>query len=417
MCEGRGNPTEQKHPLLRLEEEVHRFRARAGAGREQFEIAQGLIKLRHVIDLLELEFARDARAFAATDEFDNWASNTPIDWIRHNCHTSGHAAARAVTVGEAVEELLPQSVGALEAGRIGFGHLSLLASTALAIARSEEPAGFDEPELLALAEEHSVSVFQHDCHHARHAADAARFLDAHVEAVTWRRLELLPCSDGRLAFRGLLDPVGGSVLRTALEPLARRSGVGDVRHRTRRLADALVELSHHGLDSGVIPNRAGQRTHLQVTASLETLRGLAGAPAGELEYSTPIPAATVQRLACDAEVIRVLLGPESQVLDVGRARRVPSTAARRALAVRDRGCVWPGCERPASWTQVHHLQHWARHHGATDRDNLALVCARHHWMVHEGGWLLGQNDDGRWHAIPSVYTPRPCARGPDLSLA
>jgi hypothetical protein len=82
--------------------------------------------------------------------------------------------------------------------------------------------------------------------------------------------------------------------------------------------------------------------------------GLSGAPGGELEFAGVVPAAMVQRLACDASIRRVLLGPDSAVIDVGRALRMPSGAGRAALRVRDQGCVWSGCDRPASWTNPHH---------------------------------------------------------------
>lgn len=176
----------------------------------------------------------------------------------------------------------------------------------------------------------------------------------------------------------------------------------DTRRRTRRLADALVELAHHGLDTGVLPSQAGQRPHLQVTATVETLAGAPGAPAGELGFAKPVPAATVQRLACDAGVTRVLLDSASAIVDVGRARRIPTASTRRALVARDQGCTWPGCERPPSWTAAHHLHHRA-HGGRTDLANLALLCHRHRWLVHEGGWrLLRADDDGRLLALPPV---------------
>jgi len=82
-----------------------------------------------------------------------------------------------------------------------------------------------------------------------------------------------------------------------------------------------------------------------------------------------VPAATVQRLACDARVRRVLLGPSSAVIDVGRALRIPSSAARAALRARSGGCQWPGCDRPVAFTNAHHLVHWA-HGGGTDLENL-----------------------------------------------
>jgi len=93
------------------------------------ELGDHLIRLRHGIDLLELGFASDAAVFAATDEYDAQGSVTPIDWIRHHCHMSGQAAARAVAAGEQIHRL-PASVAALEAGDIGFAHFSLLAGTA-----------------------------------------------------------------------------------------------------------------------------------------------------------------------------------------------------------------------------------------------------------------------------------------------
>src|ERR1019366_747928 len=78
---------------------------------------------------------------------------------------------------------------------------------------------------------------------------------------------------------------------------------------------------------------------------------------------------------------------------------------RRAVQVRDRGCVWPGCHRPASWGEVHHLRHWAQG-GSTDLDNLVTICRAHHWKVHEGGWRLIRSDEGM-----VVLPPVPLARG------
>src|SRR5712692_4924322 len=167
---------------------------------------------------------------------------------------------------------------------------------------------------------------------------------------------------------GMLDKVGGAAVQAALEPLAQRTGKDDDRCRERRVADALVEVCMHALDNGV-PSR---RTHLQVTTSLETLLGLSGAPAAEMEFSLPISAKAVERLACDCTVTRVLLDSESMVIDVGRAKRVVSGPQSKALRVRDRGCTWPGCDRPATWTSAHHVVHWI-HGGSTDLPNLVLL--------------------------------------------
>jgi hypothetical protein len=178
------------------------------------------------------------------------------------------------------------------------------------------------------------------------------------------------------------------------------------------MADALVDVAWHHLDNGLVPQNASLRTHLQVTTSIETLKALDGAPAGELEFSLPISAKAVERLACDCSVTRILLDSDSMVIDVGRAKRQIPVATRKALNARDQHCVWPGCDRPASWTSGHHLKHWI-HGGSTDLPNLALLCYRHHWMVHEVGWQIARGDDGRIWTIPPTVTFGPPARGPD----
>ncbi|MHB8488297.1 MAG: HNH endonuclease signature motif containing protein [Candidatus Dormibacteria bacterium] len=408
MCDGE----DKLAPLERLLEFIERFVVVPAGEVTPFALGERLIRLRHGIDLLELRFAREAAAFASTDEAVAQGSTSTIDWIRHQCRMSGNAAARSVATGEEADHL-PASVAALEDGLIGFAHLALLAGTERALT----PAGtFDEGALLGLAVDHSVGRFAFDCTHARHAADAAAVLDEHVTAVECRRLDLTRYEDGRVGIHGVLDPVGGATLRVALAPLCVRSGAGDERSRSRRWADGLVELAGHALDHGFTSERGVRRTHLQLTASVETVMGLAGAPGGDLEFAGVVPAATVQRLACDASIRRVLLGPDSAVIDVGRALRVPSGAGRAALRVRDQGCVWPGCDRPSSWTNAHHVLHWG-HGGDTNLKNLVLLCYRHHWSVHEGGWQLVRADDRGMLAIPPSHDHRTLPRAPDGTFA
>lgn len=393
---GSGDGEGPGREVVELIEAARRLRRRCREGRSGGRLGEELILLRHACDLVELEFAESAAAFAAAEGHgeEGWVS--PLQWLRHRCHLSGHAGASALVVG-AHAARLPLTVEAVEEGEVGFSHLALMASTARAV---EESAGwpggeavFDERPLLDKAVTSTVGRFRRECAHARHAVDARAFLAEHIDAVEARTLELHPREDGMMFLKGWLDPPGAATVRTALEPLARRLGPEDRRHRDRRLADALVELAGHGLDEGRLPESGCQRPHLQVTTALDTLEGRAGSPAGELELSTPIPAATVQRLACDATITRVLVDGGAAVVDVGRARQVVPEATRRALTVRDRDCRWPGCERPASWTTAHHLVPWADG-GTTDLDNLVLLCTRHHWLVHEGGWQLVRSEDG-----------------------
>jgi hypothetical protein len=366
------------------------------------EIAEELIRRRQKIDQDELEFSRLAAAFAQTDEYDKQGFDSPISWIKANCHMTGGAAADRVCVGEELQRL-ERSSAAMATGGIGFPHFALIARTSAAVGER-----LNEVKLLREATRLSVARFRNVCMHARHAADSEAVTAEETRGVEARSLTLTTADDGVVLVNGILDKVGGAALRTALEPLARRAGRDDDRHLDRRMADALVDVAMHALDNGLVP----QRTHLQVTTSLETLLGLGGAPAAEMEFSLPISAKAVERLACDCSVTRVLLDSDSMVIDVGRAKRVISGSQRKALKVRDQGCVWPGCDRPASWTSGHHLVHWI-HGGPTNLPNLALLCYRHHTMVHEGGWQIIRSDDGHIVTIPPVTAFQQLPRGPD----
>ena len=225
-----GASEDSSGPIASLLRAVEQLRGRDRGGRVPSQVAQELIDLRHASDLLELEFATVAAEFAATDEYERRGSATPLHWLRHSCNMTGHAAAGSVCVGEQMDHL-PHSVAALDAGNIGYSHVALLAGTARAAGDSPNADPFDEEPLLRKALVHTVSRFRHDCAHERHKIDAEAFLAEQVETVGWRRLELLPCEDGALVVRGFLDSVGGATLRSALEPLARRSGAGDDRTR------------------------------------------------------------------------------------------------------------------------------------------------------------------------------------------
>jgi hypothetical protein len=453
MC----NADPEAGPVEALFAGIQRFIA--GPPREvtAAQLGEYLIRLRHGIDLLELDFAIGASKFAATDEYEAEGSVSPIDWIRHNCHMSEHAAARAVTAGDQAGRLLA-STSALDDGAIGFAHFSLLAQVARALSAKPAaaggsdgadgadvgappgdgsavpgdgsadpdsghldpttpvtPGGFDERALLELAREHSVGRFSFDCTQARHAYDAAAVLREHVDGAERNRLELIDCEGGFLAMHGFFDPVAAATIKTAVLPFAKFSGARDTRSRQRRLADALVEVASHALDLGAVPGSGGTRTHLQLTASVETVMGLEGTSGGVLEYAGAVPAATVQRLACDARVRRVLLGPSSAVIEVGRARRLPSVAARAALRARSSGCEWPKCDRSVAYTNAHHLVHWGQG-GTTDVDNLVLLCYRHHWLIHEGGWQLARAEKGRMLAIAPTPTFRTWTRAPDAGV-
>ena len=450
--------------LADLRASVHAFASARPDKRSGEQLGADLVELRHLCDLLEMQFALDAAAFARANQFDEDAELSPYAWIKHHCKMGAKASWSAICVGEMAQQT-PLTLSSLQAGRVGFGHVAELAGVVRAVTvdaveraamsdaahadvdmtssgitdastgpftdppMSPLPATpavdapvFDEAPLLRLAEQHTVSRFRHDCAHARHAGDPEGFLEEHLDKVASRTLQLSDGSGGLMTLKGTFDSVGGAAIRSALEPLARRNGSDDDRLAGRRLADALVELAQHGLDVGLVPQRRSQRPHLQVTTTLETLLALRGAPAAELEFSAPIAAETVARFACDATITRVLLDADSAVIDVGRAARGLPSGTRRALNVRDGGCIWTGCDRSASWTQAHHIEHWT-HGGRTDLANLALLCHRHHWLVHEGGWQM-MLVDGQVRTIPppprvgfTSQGEHSWARGPDEANA
>ena len=345
------------------------------------------------IDMLMLEQSRLAAELAQGDQWDREGYNSPYDWIRFNCKVKGNVAGDYLVVGKQLPALT-QSVEAMLMDEIGFAHLATMADTVAAVKT------FVESDLLPLAKEHSPGKFYRDCLHYRHTVDAARYNEDQEQLREGRSMRLSTAIDGCLLINGVLDPAGGAAVRAVLEPLARPSGTHDDRTPEQRMADAFEDALC-----------GGHPANVQVTTTLETLKGLAGSAAGEMELSLPISGATVQRLACDCNVTRVLLSQESVTIDVGRTKRIMSGALRKALRVRDGHCQWPDCEKPASFCDGHHLVHWIDG-GGTNLDNLVLLCRRHHRLVHEGGWQLIKTDERDIVAIPPVVTFG-MPRGPD----
>jgi hypothetical protein len=113
--------------------------------------------------------------------------------------------------------------------------------------------------------------------------------------------------------------------------------------------------------------------------SLDTLTE--AARACEFDHVGPIHSEIGRRLACDATVCRIVVGPQSEPLDVGKLTPVVPAPMRRALKLRDGRCRFPGCDRPPPWCDAHHVVHWAAG-GRTALDNLVLLCHRHHRLVH-----------------------------------
>jgi uncharacterized protein DUF222/HNH endonuclease len=368
------------------------------------EMGESLIRRRHELDVQELLWSIDAARFLATDEGERQGFSSSGDYLRLNCHMTTPQVLDRIDVGQQVAKM-PESFQAVMRGEIGFGHLVQMAKTAAALEGSPTASKFEEAPLLAHAKEESVGRLHYTCLHARHSLDPQRYAEDEAETVELRSLEIKAGGDGMASVSGYLDSAGAAILRKALEPLARKSGKDDCRKRKQRLADALVELAC-----------GGKPAQIQVTTSVETLVGLAGASAAEMDFSLPISARTVERMACDCNVVRVLLAADSSVIDVGRSTRVITAAMKRALLARDGGCRWPGCDRAGHWCEGHHLVYWTRG-GTTELDNLVLLCHRHHRLVHECGWQLVNCDGREGGPLLALPPPTPLStsrpRGPD----
>lgn len=135
----------------------------------------------------------------------------------------------------------------------------------------------------------------------------------------------------------------------------------------------------------------------------------AGSGFGELPDGTILPGHTARRIACDAKITRLIMGPDSMPLDVGRSQRTVTPAQRKALRLRDGGCRFPGCARPVDWCDAHHIQFWSQG-GRTDIGQMLLLCRKHHTLIHREHWRIQIHGPGRFRfATPDgeIRDPQP----------
>lgn len=214
----------------------------------------------------------------------------------------------------------------------------------------------------------------------------------------------------------LLDPEGSAILDAAIDPLAGPvpgDGQPDLCSAATRRADALLAIIGRGVSAPGTAPRTARTTLLVTIAHDQLVAGLAnhapavpiGQPAtvgrdparvwapqgarvvtgaGTTASGELLSAGTIRRLACDADVIPAVLGSRSELLDLGRRTRLFTPGQRAALWIRDKQCTYPGCTVPAPWTEAHHITPWFQD-GTTDLHNAALLCGRHHTLVHRRG--------------------------------
>jgi len=427
--------------------------------------AERVLGLRRLLDRLEGHWlaelaAVDARGAAGADH--GVQAPSTAGWLRNRLHLSHGAAHSSVRTARAVfRGPLTATAKALTDGTISPAHAAVLAHGTQDL--PAQVAVEAEPVLVEAAGRLDPPRLRRVLGHLQLAADPEA-AEARTERQHGRRgLWLSSTLEGMVAVDGLLDPEAGQIVLAALEPLARPHSAEDARSGGQRRADALTELARRSLEGGTLPKAGGVRPQLSVLVDLASLLGRGPPVGGEAGWAGPLAPEVCRRLACDGAVTRVLVsrqptsphrhncdGPEdaaghhhpgehrdatrdpeltdwlrtaaallppilggapSQPLDLGRTSRVVSPAQHRALAVRDGGCVFPDCGRPLAWCEAHHLWHWLDG-GPTDLDNLILLCRAHHRAVHEGGWQLHRQPDGRCTTTPTQRRHRHRHRRP-----
>jgi hypothetical protein len=406
------------------------------------EAAQRVLVLRGLLERLEGHWLRelaavDARGAAGAE--DGAAADSTAGWLRRRARLGATDAHQRLRVARALHRgPLAGTARALAAGELSYAHAAVLAGGTQDLPGPSAAAA--EPVLVEAARRLDPPrlrrVVAHLCDVADPEAADVRVRRQHQRRGLWVSATI----EGMMAVDGLLEAEAAETLLAALEPLARPSTAEDERSGSQRRADALFELARRALEGSQLPHTGGVRPQLTVTVELASLLGQAGLPGGDGGFAGPLPAETVRRLACDAALTRVVVarhrredgngnddagglvgnlraaiallppalgGTPSEPLDLGRTTRVVSAAQRRSLAVRDGGCVFPGCDRPVAWCEAHHLRHWL-HGGPTDLANLALLCRAHHRAVHEGGWRLHRHAHGDLTAAPP-HRRRPVA--------
>ena len=339
------------------------------------------------------------------------AGQSACSWVATQCQMSKTAAADRLCVGEQLGNL-PGIAGALSSGQIGYQAAAVICHLSDQV--GEKRRYIDEEHWIGYAQRFSIKDLRYLTYEARVRWDCEGFERSVEEDYELRSLDLSETTRGMYRLDAWLDPVGGAALKTAIDSLSDPLGSEDHRTAKQRRADALVEAMHHAMGAGTLPRRNGVRPHISVNTTIEDLKGELGAAASQLQNGMPISSKTVQRLACDGTLHRVLKA-DSVVIDVGRATRAVSPAQWRALKARHRTCAAPGCDRPINMTSPHHIQFWARD-GRNDLPNLLPLCYHHHRLVHEGGWQVIRAGDGVKFIAPERPIPTR-ARGPGLRWA
>ncbi|WP_422758378.1 DUF222 domain-containing protein [Paenarthrobacter sp. C1] len=204
----------------------------------------------------------------------------------------------------------------------------------------------------------------------------------------------------------------------------------DRRSRAQKLLDGLVGACAVAMTTGKLPSNGGLRpqltvtidhhdlfqqlTHTTTSATEETntpsqprLRNTVST--GTATFTGPIHPNTIRKIACDADILPVLLGTDSQILDIGRTTRIFPPHIRKAITARDGGCAFPDCTLPAPWCEAHHITYWSQG-GTTGTNNATLLCSHHHHLIHKEHWRITIQNGVPWFIPPPHIDPHQTPR-------
>lgn len=304
---------------------------------------------------------------------------------------------------------------------------SLAVPAADAIRRGLQPAADAAPaedllaeceRLLSRASRLSLNELRREARSARDRLDEAGIARGEKQRRDTRYLKRWVRDDGMYQGAFLLDPESGQHLFSALDAIVaprRRvtfreeveivpEFVTDDRTNDQRLADALVDIVRLAVDADPGTLFGGQRPAVRVIVTEQTLSGDGGH--GYLEGDDqPVSRETVDRFVCDTGVVGLNVGTFGQVLDLGRNQRLFSPGQRLAISVRDGGCLFPGCTKPPSACEVHHIVEW-RNGGLTNVADGVLLCRHHHMLLHNNHWRIVRKPDGYWLRPPRERDPQ-----------
>jgi hypothetical protein len=339
------------------------------------ELAADIVELAHVIQTAEMLQSRRMKILAARGGHHDLGYSSPTAFLVDQTKVTPAHARRIISHGNATGRA-PHAYQAWADGRLSTDQVRHLFAAAEAVPDEYPDA---EERLVEIVESLDAVDTAKTVAYWRQAMEGPGELDPMVQQ-TRRGLSLSETTGGMRRIDGWLTPTAGAALQAALDANTPPRREEDVRTPRQRRHDALENLCRDWLDNGTTPTVGGEKPHLVLHTDLKALQGVAGG-LHETENGQIIDVDTLRMIACDCSVTRIILDPETEVLDIGRKTRVWTTAQRRAITARDRHCQGPGCHAKPRHCDIHHTHHWTTG-GTTSVDKGLLLCRPCHIQEH-----------------------------------